>query len=789
MINTIPAPTWYTGRCVRCLPVFLALLLAPTLPTPCLALSDGPEAGLPALLTTSEKLIEEHRFADAESVLTQTVAQFPKSAHAYYWLGRAQYEQERDREALKQFERAVRLDGKLAEGHLGVGLVHLRTPKRRLDARARMEHAARLDPNSAQIQYFLALTYLDQTSLGRTRDYGVFVDGQRYLKRAIELDPHHADAYFQLGRSYEFPSNDWDKAIPLFFQQAMETPSHREALVHLARSCFGTGRYEEGLKLFDQLRATHGDQLDSVTYALYLPIQAAAFQKEGRNEEALAAYERYFRLLNPQERALYQDVSFVGSREEIKRGQPRSEPDKTEFLRLFWASRDPEPVTEVNERLVEHYRRVQYARMSFFRGQWPWDRRGDLYVRYGEPDDRYHFIAVSNETVEPRPTVNAKVDEIRAQNLTWRYRLAVGAGAMRSNHSLVGFKTESWVYVSHNLELFFVDQLGTEKFDYPLEQIGFGRQDRYHPRKVAQELIERTPNAYDYDRGGEPLDGAIDAVTYRGENGGTQLEVAYGVAQAHVGRVTDSEARTTWLDSRMALRDQTYHWITARSDTLGPLERSLTTEKAKKKRELRASDPAYLSVIRLSANPGAYRAALSVRDRSSRRAGVFDQPVTVPDYSRDSLSVSDIRLALSVRPTDRPGVFTRHGLEIIPNPARAYPPSQPVYVYYEVYRLKPNASGHSSYRTQIEIAEKGDEGKGLLRKTLVGLGRLFTSPRKEQSVVYTYEDAGSGSNAIKYTSLDTSNLPEGSYTLTLTVIDAANDAQVSKTVDFIRLKD
>lgn len=565
----------------------------------------------------------------------------------------------------------------------------------------------------------------------------------------------------------------------------METPAHRQALVHLARSCFGTGRYQEVLKLFDQLRAAHGDQLDSVAYALYLPIQAAALQEDGRYEEALATYGRYFPLLNPEERALYQDLSLVGSKVEVKADQSRSEPDKTEFLRIFWASRDPEPGTEVNERLVEHYRRVLYARMNFFRGQWPWDRRGGIYVRYGEPDDRYRFIAVSNETVEPRPTASTRVDEIRAQNLTWKYRLTVGAGAMRSSQSLVGFRTESWVYVAHNLELFFVDQLGTDNFDYPLEQIGFGRQDTYHPRKVAEELIERTPDQYDYDRGGAPLDGAVDAVTYQGDDGRTQLEVAYGVVQ----EVNESDALTTWLDSRLALRDQAYHWITARNDTLGPLERSLTTEKAKKKRTLRVSDPNYLSVIRLSADPGAYRTALSVRDRSSRRVGVFDLPVTIPDYSRDSLAVSDIRLALAVSPTDHPGLFTRHGLEIIPNPSRAYPPSQPVYLYYEVYHLKPDASGRSAYRTQIEITEKANEGKGLLRKTLAGLGRLFTAPRSQQSIIYTYEDAGNGSTAIKYTALDTTDLPDGSYTLTLTVIDSVTESQVSKTVDFIRLKD
>ena len=58
------------------------------------------------------------------------------------------------------------------------------------------------------------------------------------------------------------------------------------------------------------------------------------------------------------------------------------------FLQRFWTEKDPDLTTAANERLLEHYRRVWYARRNFSGGRQPWDRRGDVYVRFGEPDHR-----------------------------------------------------------------------------------------------------------------------------------------------------------------------------------------------------------------------------------------------------------------------------------------------------------------------------------------------------------------------------------------------------------------
>ena len=84
-----------------------------------------------------------------------------------------------------------------------------------------------------------------------------------------------------------------------------------------------------------------------------------------------------------------------------------NEYDKKEWLRKFWKINDPTPTTEKNESKIEFEKRVLYARSHFsafwnythmkylpdqhLRLGWdhaPWDARGELYIKYGEPDIR-----------------------------------------------------------------------------------------------------------------------------------------------------------------------------------------------------------------------------------------------------------------------------------------------------------------------------------------------------------------------------------------------------------------
>lgn len=90
-------------------------------------------------------------------------------------------------------------------------------------------------------------------------------------------------------------------------------------------------------------------------------------------------------------------------REEVERVLPLLDPEEAEVwrseieenielvanrLQRFWVEKDPTPGSVVNERLMEHWQRIVYARENFqnnSRTVYRTDDRGLIYVKYGEP--------------------------------------------------------------------------------------------------------------------------------------------------------------------------------------------------------------------------------------------------------------------------------------------------------------------------------------------------------------------------------------------------------------------
>ena len=80
------------------------------------------------------------------------------------------------------------------------------------------------------------------------------------------------------------------------------------------------------------------------------------------------------------------------------------------FLIRFWNKRDPTPTTNLNERVLEHFRRVWFVRHHFSTGVQPYDDRGIIYLRYGQPD----FITSSRK---PNLQMTPLVEAIRERNM------------------------------------------------------------------------------------------------------------------------------------------------------------------------------------------------------------------------------------------------------------------------------------------------------------------------------------------------------------------------------------
>ena len=788
--------------------------------------SVQPDSDIQSALEEGRSLYQQGRYGEALTTFQQAVRKAGKSAEAHYWLGRAWFALGENNEALKVFRRTVQLDRKWASGHAGMGMVYARLPNRRLDARQAYRRAIEIDPGNADVQYRMGMTYMDQERSGRL--IGSERDGRKYFLKAVELNPTHPDAYFQLGRCYEIPDEpETEKALTAYIQQYRVNPEHGEALLSFANVSHRSERYDLGVI---ELRATvdaWGDNTPDQIRSMLTQYEVLALGSDWQYDRLQEALESYISLLDADEQKVYRDLSHVAPPDELAIWEAATEPERDALWLAFWNERDSNPATIENERLVEHYRRVMYARIHFSEKQFPYDRRGEIYVRYGAPDDRRRFVVRANENQYESFLMsgNPAVDALREYNLQFGYQLQVNRGEVSKildddkrtrtgfgvdssldfdtdplnkseaqkqyemaakQRRLMGssYVAESWVYVPHKLELFFVDQMGGGRFDYPLETLtvdessdrtvqpnAIGAQDTNHPRRQAAALITRSPEAYAHDFGGEPLEYAFDAVSFRGEGGSTEVDLIYSIPIGQFGDITDDKGDRTWLNNQVTLRDSVQTPAFSRKFRFGPIARP---ERQAANQEFQGA--AFTLAANMSAPPGSFTAAVEMQDEATRRVGVYKKPVNLSDYRGSDLLISDLKLSTEITPASGQGPFVRKGLNIVPNPGRLYPKGQLVYVYYEVYNLDMDDDGRTSYETLYEITPMG----------MPALRNRFARPPGDmQTVMSFFEGEGTTAEEAEYTALDTTDLEAGEYVLTVTLTDRYTDLSVSKSVNFM----
>ena len=736
-----------------------------------------------------------------------------KSALAHYWSGMIDLRENRTKQAEKAFKRGIRYDKKLAEPHNGLGQVYRLMKYRNMDAIEAFKRALELNPHFSDAQYNLARVYLylsfgrdfsDDLSRPVERQTGIFGPGymvlaRKALLRTLELAPDHQEANHDLGMLYEYGLLNAEKAIPFYLKQLQIDPNRPETAKQLGLVYFKTERYQEGIKTLTALIRQSGSMATAIQ-SMVTMLQASLALQNKQFARAAALYENYLRTLPVEEQALYEDIAVVASTAEQQAYDNLSATERMDYRRQFWKRKDPDPTTTVNERLVEHYRRVVFARNHFGVQEFPWDRRGEIYIRYGAPDDRQVFTfgvgeqqgitgpaaekrdraeeirdqALNRETSSYATTGSSRVDAIRERNQRLRYQLRVEA----STSSLSAHKVESWVYVAMSMELFFVDQLNAGVFDYPLptgaaDVRQMARQGEYHPANLARKMIEKAPELYRHDFGGEPMRFYFDPVAFQGEGNMSVVDVAVAVPMTQLGTIADGKGAETGLDSRVVMTDAEWQDIASAYEHVGPFTRP------QKIRSTEARTALTTFHVPVSTLPGEYTMGVSVRDEATRRIGVYRQPVSIASFTSPDLLISGIRLASSIVPTLKlRDHFVRHGLEIIPNPTRAYARNYPVYIYYELYNLHQDENGDTSFHTEITVRTR----RATPSSPASGFDRLATSA--DQALTFSISDASQSATTARYTALDLSDAPPGRYTVEITVKDLHVNRTVRKTAGF-----
>ncbi len=151
-------------------------------------------------------------------------------------------------------------------------------------------------------------------------------------------------------------------------------------------------------------------------------------------------------------------------------------------IRAFWLSIDPTPMQQPNERLLEHWERISFARKNYtknFSTAYATDDRGLIYVRYGKPDRKHGGFLMPEDTEVRSKLVelNSMTPEIRQQGLETIFAQQQQS-AMRAMFQPSEY--EVWIY---NL----IDRKGTGTFIFGTPGDG----GRYGLRRSMDEFIPR----------------------------------------------------------------------------------------------------------------------------------------------------------------------------------------------------------------------------------------------------------------------------------------------------------
>ncbi len=106
--------------------------------------------------------------------------------------------------------------------------------------------------------------------------------------------------------------------------------------------------------------------------------------------------------LDPESRNFYETARLIMTKEEkdIFNHLPDRE-SRQEFIRDFWAKRDPDSDTEENEFKEEFYGRIEYANRYFREGIPGWKTdRGRIFIYLGPPDKIDQRLFINNPSVK-----------------------------------------------------------------------------------------------------------------------------------------------------------------------------------------------------------------------------------------------------------------------------------------------------------------------------------------------------------------------------------------------------
>ena len=475
-----------------------------------------------------------------------------------------------------------------------------------------------------------------------------------------------------------------------------------------------------------------------------------------------------------------EDVAYIITEDEKRAWKKlQTDEEREKFIEQFWRRRDPDPDTEVNEYLEEHFERVAYANEHFASGIPGWKTdRGRIYIMYGPPHEKEtHPSGGSYE----RPSYEGGGSTTTYPFEVWFYRYLPGVGS--------------------GIEIEFVDPTGTG--EYRIARNPFEKDALLHVPGAGLTLNEQLGLSSKADRitgmsmfgysgpGARAQDSPFDylirltdlnrpptvnEVLEKGLLAGTSspaseesaLDVA---ARVDFFRASDERVMTS-LTIQTDNNDLQFKDVggvqTARLSIYGrvtnvtgrrvttfedPVTTSATVEELVNMKDRKS---AYQRVLPLA--PGNYKVDLLIRDINSGTQQVKSIGFEVPKFAPDKLATSTLVLAVKLQSLNDqlPGMFTIGPHKVLPNVSGVYKQGQDVGIYMQIYNagidqttLRPSVDvEYLLVKDGKEVLRQAEDWRGLSdpgqRLTLARLLPGAALPAGEYEVTIRVRDRVSG---------------------------------------------
>jgi len=589
-----------------------------------------------------------------------------------------------------------------------------------------------------------------------------------YFKQALELAPAFIDAHYHLGRAYLSRGGESDLvAAEIEFKFVLERLfRYKDTVYLLGRTFQKRNEFDRAIDIFKGLaQSRHADGRESIYLAeIYYQIQ--------QYELACVSYFRGLEILNDPVTLdeLFETTRFLFDDAELAELSQLTDPAKGKFLKKIWVRRDPSPGTLLNERLIEHFRRVEFARNNFHYTAPPYfDDRGKVFIKFGAPTERFslpadHTIAKPNESwcysdIHP-DLVFDFVEDGGIYRLAEDLRDAALPGTDPSARLLIA--GELYSQRSHISNLYARLSLGLDE----------SKMAQFHSDRIRAKT-ETPPEVFVPDKSAKPLPIIYKTTQFRGHPDSTEVLFYFSLPAAAFNFQPENEIFESNLEYSLVMLDsaynQNYHFQLSKSLYLPSLE------------NVKFGNFVFQNHHQFS--PGKYDLQIWVQTSNPKRTGLYKEPRRIRNFGTENLALSDLLLAASIEPAE-PGEkqFVRNKLKLIPHPFFSVLYHKPIYLYFEIYNLGFDNQGEVKY--EIEYTAKTLEAKATPMEKAWNFFSGIFGAKSLSTITTAHQRTESGRDVIEYLAFDFQNLKPGRTRLLVKVTDLNLKTSVRDSVAF-----